>query len=268
MSLDTMNKVVAALGSGIVLSLYKASVATQAAGYLTALWRAAGSPGAAAIPGAAETPTDDTLGTWALPSPGALDFYILRASLGGVTIGTRLVYDRLAHMGGLSGTTTGDQTVGVDLVTASGAGRCAADGSDVNWFAEMYTAIGTTAQTVTVTYVDQADQDRTVTISIGGASPLNQPGRCIQIIPNNGQTIKSVTKINFGTSTGTAGSWGITARKLLFSIGQLLANIAPPADFAAIGAPKIAGTSCLEICVICSTTSTGIVQGDLKVGLA
>jgi hypothetical protein len=268
MALDTLDKVVAGLAAGTLLRLYKASIANQAAGYVTALWKAAGEPAAGATPGGAATPTDDLLGSWPLGDSGALDYYVLQAALGGVTIGTWMLYDRLAHMGGLSGVTTGDQAVGVDLATASGAGRCAANGSDVEWFAEIYTDIGTAAQNCTVTYTDQTDTSRTVVISIGGASPLNRASRCIQIIPNSGESIKSVTKINFATTTGTAGSWGITARKKLCYLPQLVANIANSGDFASIGAPKIADTACLEILVICSTTSTGIVQGYLKVGPA
>ena len=268
MALDTINKVVSGLSSGTILSIYKASIANQAAGYFTALWRATGSPAQGAIPAGAATCTDDLLGSWPLGDSSTLDYYILRAALCGNIIGTWMLYDRLAHMGGLSGATTGDQTVNVSLATAYGQGRCSVDGSDLGWFAEMYTDIGTSAQTVTVTYVDQGDNTVTTTISIGGTSPLGRASRCIQIIPNSGTSIKSITKINLGTTTGAAGSWGITARKKLFAVGQLLANIAPPCDFAAIGAPKISDTSCLEICVLCSTTSTGILQGDLKVGVA
>lgn len=268
MALDTINKVVAGLASGTVLPIYKASIANQAAGYFTSLWRATGWPAQGAIPAGYAKCDDDLLGSFPLGDSSTLDYYILRASLAGSTIGTWQIYDRLAHMGGLSGATTGDQTVNVVLSDAYGDGRCAIDGSDVEWYAEMYTDIGTSAQTCTVTYTDAGDNTRTVTIRIGGTSPLNRASRCIQIVPNAGQSIKSITKVSIGTTTGAAGSWGITARKKLFAIGQSLANIAPPADFAAIGAPKISDKTCLEICVICSTTSTGVLVGDMKVGVA
>lgn len=268
MALDTINKVVSGLASGQILPIYKASIANLAAGYFASLWRGTGWPAQGAIPAGAATCTDDLLGSWPLGDSSTLDYYVLRAAFTGATIGTWMLYDRLAHMGGLSGATTGDQTVNVTLTTAAAAGRCSSVGADVEWFAEMYTDIGTAAQTVTVTYVDAGDNTLTTTISIGGTSPLNRASRCIQIIPNAGTTIKSITKINFGTTTGAAGSWGITARSKLFAVGQALANIAPPCDFAAIGAPKIMDTTCLEICVLCSTTSTGILQGDIKVGAA
>jgi hypothetical protein len=263
-----MNKIVSGLASGLILPLNKASIANLAAGYFASLWRATGWPAQGAIPGAAATCDDTLLGSWLLPNSGSLDLYILKATICGATVNTWLIYDRLTHMGGLSGVTTGDQTVNVALTTANGQGRCTVDGSDVEWFAEMYTDIGTTAQTCTVTYTDQTDTQRTITFSLAGASPLNRASRCIQLIPNAGQTMKSVVKVNIGTSTGTAGSWGITARKKLFSVPQLVANIAPPGDFCAIGAPWIADTACLEFCCLCSTTSTGIVQGDMKIGAA
>jgi len=267
--LDTMDKVVALLAGGVLFPFYKPSLTTLAAGYFVSLWRSNGAPAQGAIPGAAATCDDNLLGSWPLGASGSLDFYLGGFWPCGVTIGTWMLYDRLAHMGGLSGVTTGNQTVNVDLATASGQGRCAADGSDVEWFAEMYTAIGTTAQNCTVTYTDQTDTGgRTVTISIGGASPLNQPSRCIQIIPNAGQTIKSIQTVSIATTTGTAGSWGITARKKLCTVGQMVANIAGPGDWASIGAPWIADTACLEICELLSTTSTGLVQGCMKVGAA
>ena len=47
-----------------------------------------------------------------------------------------------------------------------------------------------------------------------------------------------------------------------------MANIAPVGDFIGISAPQLNQYSCVELCCICSTTSTGIVMGDFKVGAA
>ena len=65
---------IAAMAQGFRVPIYKASVANQAAGYVTSLWRAAGSPAWAqgAIPSAAATPTDDTVGGIPLPDWGTM----------------------------------------------------------------------------------------------------------------------------------------------------------------------------------------------------
>ena len=264
----TRDKMLAAIAGGGIVPIYKSSIATQAAGYITSLWRATGTPiwSQGAIPGAAEVPTDVTVGGIALPTFTGTTGRIYRFAPLLATVGTAILYDRLAHMGGLSGVTTGAQTVNVDPATAVAAGRATV--KEIEWYAEMYTAIGTTAQTCTVTYTDNTDvTGRTLTFSLGGASPLNQAGRCIQLVPTDGKNIKSVQSVSIGTSTGTAGSWGITARKRLTSVGQMLANIASPAvDAISIGLPEIKDTACLEMLVQCSTTSTGIVQGELVWG--
>ena len=271
MALDSRDKLITAVAGGSLVPIYKSSLANQAAGYITALWKATGTY----LWGAGSNPTtfavcDDTLtGGISLPSFSTSKGYILKFTPIGATINTWMIHDRLGHMGGLDATATGQQTLGpMTLTTASGNGRCASDGSDVEWFAEMYTDIGTSAQTCTITYTDQTDTSRTCTISLGGTSPLNRASRCVQIIPNAGQTIKSLVYSQLGGSTGTAGNYGFTARKKLCAIGQYVANIAPPGcDAVSLGIPEIKETSCLELLCLCSTTSTGILYGDMKWGL-
>ena len=268
MALDTRDKLIAACAGATMVPIYKSSLSTLAAGYIVALWRATGNYlwGQGAIPGAAAVCDDNLLGGIILPAAGGSKFYVVQFVPVGAQSSTWLLYDRLAHMGGLSGVTTGDQTVNISLATPSGNGRCAVDGSDVVWFAEMYTAIGATAQTCTVTYTDQNDTSRTTTFSLGGASPLNQPSRCIQIIPNAGQSIKSVTKVNFGTTTGTAGSWGITARRRLATVGQMIANVCPTGtDAISICAPEIKETACIELLAIPTAATTGLLLGEIEI---
>ncbi len=268
MALDTINKLVAALGAGVTLPVNKASIANTGAGALVSLWRATGFPAQGAIPTSFATCSDALLGTWPLGDSGALNYYVLRAFLAGASANGWVLYDRLAHMGGLNGTLTTEQSVGVNLVAAATNGRCQADGSDVEWFLEVYTDIGTSAVNATVKYQDGTDVERTVVVPLSGASPLNRAGRIVQIWPLSGYTIKSITSVQLSATTGTAGNFGVTARKRLTSLGQMIANIAPVGDFLALGAPPIADTACLELVCLCSTTATGVLQGDLKVGAA
>jgi hypothetical protein len=268
MALDR-DKVYAAIAAGQRIPIYKASVANMAAGYLTSLWRAVGSPlwGQGAIPGAAATPTDTTAGGISLPDFGSATGRIYRFAPIGVTIGSYMLYDRLAHMGGLVANIATEQTVNLDAATAIAAGR--ANDNEIEWYIEIYTDIGTTASNLTVTYRDINDLvDKTITITgFTGASPLNRSGRLVQLVPADGIQIKRVVSVQHSVTSGTAGSYGITARRQLCSVGQMIANIqAPGTDAISLGLPEIKSTTCLEMLVQCSTTSTGIIQGDLKWG--
>lgn len=265
------DKMIAAMAAGRRVPIYKASVANMAAGYVASLWRAVGGPDwpQGAIPGAASTPTDDTVGGIALPDWGAQTGRLYRFAPLGVTVGSFMAYDRIAHMGGLVGNLATDQNVNLDVETAKTAGRCEADYSNVEWYVEIYTDIGTTAANLTVTYRDVVDAvDKTITISgFTGASPLNRSGRCVLLVPADGIAIKRVVKVLLSVSSGTAGSFGITARVAKGTVGQLVANVqAPGCDGISLGLPVIHKNACLEMLVQCSTTSTGIIQGDLKIG--
>ncbi len=265
----TRDRMLAAIAVGERIPIYKASMANMAAGYLCSLWRAVGSPRWAqgAIPGAAATPTDNTVGGITLPDFGSNTARIYRFAPVGATIGTFMLYDRLAHMGGLSGTVITEQTVSLAVATAVAAGR--ANESQVEWYLEIYTDLGTTAANAVISYTDVNDTSgKNITITgFTGASPLNRAGRCVPLIPADGIQIRSIQSVTLSVSSGTAGSFGVTARRHLCGVGQMLANVqAPGCDAVSIGLPEIQGTTCLEMLVQCSTTSTGIIQGDLKWG--
>lgn len=270
MALDR-DKMLAAIAAGIRVPIYKSSIANQAAGYVTSLWRATGSPQWAqgAIPGAASTPTDDTVGGIALPDWGTNTGRVYRFAPLGVTVGSFMLYDRIAHMGGLAGNVATTQTVNLDVETARTAGRCHSDYLDVEWYLEIYTDIGTTAANATVSYTDvNNNSGKTIVITgFTGSSPLNRSGRCVFLIPSDGIAIKSVQSVTLSISSGTAGSFGVTARVSKGTVGQMLANIqAPGVDGISLGLPIVHKNACLEMLVQCSTTSTGIIQGDMKIG--
>ena len=259
------------LGDVYKRQIYEASVANQAAGYVTSLWRAAGSPAWAqgAIPSAAATPTDDTVGGIPLPDWGTMTGRLYRFAPLGVTVGSYMLYDRIAHMGGLSGTVLTAQTVSLDVETAKTAGRCESDYTNVEWYLEIYTDLGTTASNATVSYTDANNvSGKTIVISgFTGASPLNRSGRCVFLVPTDGIPIKSIQSVTLSASSGTAGSFGVTARVAKGTVGQMLANVqAPGCDGISLGLPVVHKNACLEMLVQCSTTSTGIIQGDLKIG--
>lgn len=271
MAILSDSDLVAAIASAGIVPIYKASVANMAAGYLAALWRAVGSPlwGQGAIPAAAATPTDATAGGILLPAFGANTGYVLRFAPVGATVNTFLLYDRLAHMGGLVGNVATSQTVNLNVDTALAAGRCRSDRLDVDWFVEIYTDLGTTASNLTVTYTDVNDVGSKTVVITGftGTSPLNRSGRCVQLVPSDGVQIKSIQSAILSISSGTAGSFGLTARRRLCAVSQMVANIMGiGVDGLSLGLPTIAETACLEMLVQCSTTSTGLVMGEIVVG--
>ena len=95
----------------------KASIANAAAGQYHSLWRATGQPGQGAIPAAAANCNQSTTGclTFSQQTDPAKSYlaYLEAASSNSAT--TVEVHDRLMHMGGLNGTLTTAQTVGMDF---------------------------------------------------------------------------------------------------------------------------------------------------------
>jgi hypothetical protein len=268
MALDTRDKLVAAVAGGFKASLYCASIANQLVGGVCSLWRGTGSPlwGGGAIPTTFATCDDNLAGGIVLPAFGTNKGYITRFAPCAATIGTFNVYDRLAHLGGLVGNVATVQAAVVNLVTAAAAGRCAANGEDVQWFLEWYAATGSTAVTASIIYKDPSNTDRTTTIALPATVNVS---RCSQIIPLPGYPITSIVSVTLSATTGTAGNFGVTARKYLTSVGVLIANVVPPGcDGLSLGLPEIKETSCLEMLVNCSATSTGLLQGSIQLGYA
>lgn len=158
MTIDTMDALVSAMGnnsSRIIID--KASIASQTGGSYASLWRATGQPGQGAVPTSVAV-CDNSL-TGALQytqqtSPATSYIGILEAACTNAS-STLELHDRLVHMGGLSGTVTTAQTVGIDLdslLATSNLDTRKGDSnySDVQWWIEWYTATGATAVTVTV----------------------------------------------------------------------------------------------------------------------
>jgi hypothetical protein len=272
MSITTADGLLAAMANPakrLALQINKASIATQAAAGYSSLWRATGVPAQGAIPSTAAICNAALTGALNLnmaDAAGGESWHIARLALSRSNAGDNIIFaDRLAHMGGLSGVTTGNQTVNVAVTDGSLAGRCnQTDYHDVEWYAEIYTDIGTTGQTCTVTYTDAAgNTGNTLTFTLGGASPANQDSRMFALIPANGEFIRSVETVSIGTTTGTAGSWGITALKRLTDETYPVANRMDVSPWDRLGLPPAANDACIMMMQQCITTSTGSAIGNL-----
>lgn len=273
MAITTLDGLVAALPTASVFQINKASIATQAAAGYSSLWRATGVPAQGAIPGAFARCTNALTGALRHTNPVSGNAYLALLTAACGNAGQNIqIHDRLAHMGGLSGATTGNQTVNVDVTgtTANLDERIgAADFSEVQWWAEIYTDIGTSGQTCTVTYTRDpggpGNTGQTTTFTLGGASPANQDARLFPIIPAGTDRIQSIQTVSIGTTTGAAGSWGITATKYKAELQTAVANRLEVADWAALGLPIIYDDSCLMMLTFSITTSTGVVVGNGKI---
>jgi len=275
MAITTYDGLVAAYASAAIISISKVTVATQAAGGQSSLWRATGWPIQGAIPTATGTTCVASLLGGYLQDGSTVPYtvatgntaYIGASNLSQSLACGAMLYDRIMHNGGLAANiTTLTAIVGFDVSGISDR-MIAADFSNLHWYAEVYTDIGTTAGLVTVNYDSPTATGRTCTVTIGGTSPANQDSRAFRIFPASGHPIKLINSVRLTTSTGTAGSWGLTAcRPILYQSIPALANGGSNLDFAGCGMPILAtGGSCLFHILTTSTTSTGQMDGQLRV---
>lgn len=273
--ISTRDALIDALGnnsSRIILD--KATITGQTAGTFVSLWRATGQPGQGAIPGAAANCNDVTTGGINFTqqtSPATSYITYLDAATGNAAM-TLELHDRLMHMGGLSGTVTTAQTANLDLngVTADNMVARVGDSnfSDVQWWLEWYTATGSTAVTATVnvTYNDGTSANLSA-ISLAATRPASfmQPLNSYIPAADSGKYIRDVNTVQLSATTGTAGSFGVTATRPRATITTPIANYKSVADWAALGFPQIYNSSCLFPLVLTSTTSSGTVRGGGKI---
>lgn len=266
MTITTRDGLIDALGnSAQSLRVDKASIANAVAGQIFSLWRATGVPGQGAIPGAAAVCDRTLLGAFGFTNPTApIRSYLARLNLvAGNSAMSWEFHDRLAHMGGLNGTLLTAQTVSVD-VTVSTSNMVLRKGdsnySDVAWWLEWYTDTGATASnaTVAVTY-DNGSTGNLAVIAVGGTV---RASRLIPLVPAvAGRFIRSVTSVTLSASTGTAGSFGVTATRRLSDLETPVANLQAKANWADLGFPMVHDDACLFPICTTSTTTTGTLRG-------
>lgn len=254
-------------GGGNTL-LNKYSV-TTVAGFWYSLWLAGGQPGAGAAPTTWASPSQATAGAWNygyINPPGSQVPAVLFSDLISGTSMGNVMCDRVGHMAGLSGTVTTAQTTGASLTAPAASGRCAANGSDVIWALEWYTATGTTACTATISYTNQAGTSgQTTTVAL----PASVPGSRIypiNVLAGTDTSIKSVDSVTLSISTGTAGNFGVTAFKPLFNFALPNYNTNDTRDWALLGMPQIGSNACFCPIQWPTTSNSGVIAGQIAVG--
>jgi len=204
-----------ALDSGREVVALNISSVTTFAGRAHDLWRVSSPLGA--IPTSAVVPDTNTLGALGQrDAGGGLQNSILGYRLFARNPGVYLICDRLAHSGGLSGTTTGEQTTNLPTPTLTRH----TSGVGVMIGLTIYTAIGTTATTVSARYTNQGGTgSRTTPLVQMGATGFRDATRMILLPLQGGDSgVQSVEGVTLTATTGTIGNFGVTLFKPLFVI--------------------------------------------------
>lgn len=181
-------------------------------------WLSAGVPAAGVAPTTSVVPTRATTGALGQVNPTGTR-RILRAIFNWLpnTGGLLTLADRLVHSGGLSGTTTGAQTTNLPTATltrqTSGVGVMAA--------LEIYTAVGTTGTTATVSYTNTVPTaGQTSPAATFGGTGFATSGRFIVLPLAVGDVgVTAVASVTLAASTvSAAGNFGVTLFYPLVSI--------------------------------------------------
>ena len=231
-----------------------AAASATIAGKWTSLWRYNKTRGGVgAIPGAAAVPDNTTRGGLLQTDPsGGREKWLLGNGVVGASGGGVLLYDRLLHNGGLSGTVTTAQTVGGTLTRNTGG-----EGNQI--WAEIYTIIGTTATTITASYTNQAGTSGRTTKAVSiGATNNREAERMLPLPLQDGDTgVQAVASVTLAASTLTAGSFGVTVMKPI-GLGMIpTAGAGYWRDYVSglPGLPKIDTDACLALTFLSNGTT-------------
>ncbi len=218
-------------------------------------------------PSTAVVPTSATAGALRFANAGGETEYCLGATLSSSTTGTYILCVRLSHQGGLSGTTTGAQTT--NLPTA--ALTRYTDGVGVMAGLSIYSQVGTTGTTVSVSYTNDAGTAGQVSPSVVfGGTGFREGTRFIPVPLVAGDLgVKSVESVTLAASTvSTAGNFGVTLYKPLMSFH--IERPGAQVDFNILGGgmsgglPEIVDDACLFFLVIPNTTAVAAMSGALS----
>lgn len=265
MAVTTLDGLVAALTGGESLAFFKSAFTSEGAGTFHSLWAVAGCPGAGAAPGNTNglIPTDATAGAFPFTNAGgAGNNYLGYIAAAASVSGSLIIYDRLYHSSGLSGTETANPTITPPALTRY------TTGVGVELWVEFYSAIGATGATLTTTYTDQ---DGNTGASATYVHPANAEtvGQMVPMTLASGDCgVRAVTAYDWSVSTGTAGNMGFTLVKRIVTLPLQTTNVAAVYDAFSSGLREVQDDACLAMMVQCSATTMGTINGDLTIAKA
>ena len=219
------------------------SASTTAAGQEWSGWVQSGDPptGVAptTTPAATSSATAGALAAWHDPSGGEIAHLAEWQAACLINVQGLWLWDRLWHCGGFSGT-----DVGLHSITSPAITRGDTNGEGVELFVEGYTVLGATPQTLTVTYTDSDSNGGNVTTVTIPASL-----RATRILPidllTGDRGVKSVESFQLGGSTGSVGSFGLTAGRRICAITPKLATETEIRRVFEMGFPRLSAGACL-----------------------
>jgi hypothetical protein len=227
------------------------------------MWRYDGDPSGAAVPTTVANPTLATPGAIRFTNPGGgREKHLIQTwATATVAPGLLIVYDRLLHIGGFDATVTDPQTVGGTLTrNTSGVG---------NWaWAEIYTAVGATARTITMSYTNTtpASGRTSPAVQIGSTSYREAQRAMLFPLQSGDIGVTSVQSVTINTSTDAAGNFGVTIGRPLAYVGVGAAGAPGWRDFTTgmPGIPVIPTDACLSILWVPTVTTVVEINGGLQ----
>lgn len=224
------------------------------AGRMSSLWQYNSSMGGSGVvPTAAAIPDNTTRGGLMQSNPtGGREKWLLGNGMTCSAAGAVLLYDRLLHNGGLSGTVTTAQTVGGTLTRNTGG-----IGNQI-WI-EVYALIGATSRTITASYTNQDGvSGRTTKPALIGATGYREAQRLIMLpLQDDDIGVQAVDSVTLSASTGTAGNFGVVIAKPI-GLGLIPgAGTGYWRDYLTglPGLPKIDTNACLALAFMANSTA-------------
>ncbi len=231
------------------------AAAASVVAHWCSLWQQEGIPGHGAAPGASPlVPTNTTDGGLKQTNPGGgRQKYLVSVHWTSTTQGTLLVYDRLLHISSLSGTGGSPQTVGGSLTRYT-------DGVGNQAWVEIYTAVGATSRTYTMSYSNTTPTSgRTTQPVVIGNVGFSEAQRMLPANLQLGDTgVSAVASLTLSASTGTAGDVGVTILHPLMLVPAFLVGTGVIRDGITQlpGLPEVKTDACLALALLCGANGT------------
>jgi hypothetical protein len=255
----TVADVTAALAKPRIATRFtKGAPSSSVASGMSSYWLATGSPtcpaGSAPGSSAMVAPSRSTTGALQFPlaSSGTKVRHLGRVLFGGSSATHAWeIFDRLLHCDGLSGTSTGVQTIGGASAPARGA-------SDIHeMYLEFYAATGAVTGNVSVVYVNQDGATKTapsvpIPASVGISRMIAVPFAAGDY---QAQTVTSYQ----GDTNLLSGTIGVTlCRRVGVALFDRSIPRSVPEDAFFCGLPKVPDDSCLAFALGCGASASGL----------
>lgn len=265
--ITTMDRLVAALGASKDQKLFFPSATNVAGGWINLNQAVTSSFGIMAVPTAytsGGTTYNQSAITTGFPKWSAgsgTQTYIGRVGATFATAGTLHLYGLLWACSGFNSTVTTAQSV----VSFSGMPTRNPTGDGCEIWIGCSSATGATASNVTVQYTNSANVSGRNTVSTAHITSM-PANRMYQVPLQSGDTgVKSIQSITFSASTATAGNVWVLIMDRYASIASAVPNVSVVADAIAAGLPTLYDESCMLFVHQASTTSSGIIMGNLSI---